>query len=59
MEDTVMDLMFEIPSDNTIRKCIVTKDAVDGKGEPVITRGEPAPVPKKTSRKRRGTSVTA
>lgn len=31
MEDTVMDLMFEIPSDNTIRKCIVTKDAVDGK----------------------------
>ena len=59
MEDTVMDLMFESPSDNTIRKCIVTKDAVDGKGEPVITRGEPAPVPKKTSRKRRGTSVTA
>ncbi|MGI6010237.1 MAG: ATP-dependent Clp protease ATP-binding subunit ClpX [Ruminococcus sp.] len=59
MEDTVMDLMFEIPSDNTIRKCIVTKDAVDGTGEPVITRGEPVPAPKKTSRKRRGTSVTA
>lgn len=59
MEDTVMDLMFEIPSDNTIRKCIVTKDAVEGTGEPVITRGEPVPVPKKTSRKRRGTSVTA
>ncbi|MGI6006620.1 MAG: ATP-dependent Clp protease ATP-binding subunit ClpX [Ruminococcus sp.] len=59
MEDTVMDLMFEIPSDNTIRKCIVTKDAVDGTGEPVITRGEPKPVPKKTSKKRRGTSVTA
>ena len=59
VEDTVMDLMFEIPSDDTIRKCIITKDAVEKKGEPVITRGEAGPVmPKKTAKKRRG-SVTA
>ncbi len=29
MEDSLMDLMYKIPSDNTIRKCTITKDAVD------------------------------
>ena len=60
MENTMMDLMYQTPSDNTIRKCIITKDAVEGKGEPIITRGEPSlPAPKKTPKKRRGASVTA
>lgn len=60
MENTMMDLMYQTPSDNTIRKCIITKDAVEGKGEPIITRGEPSlPAPKKAPKKRRGASVTA
>ncbi len=60
MEETVMDLMFTIPSDETIRTCLVTKDAVDKISEPIITRGEPVDQPpKKTARKRRGKSVTA
>ena len=30
------EVMFEIPSDDTISKCIITKEAVDGTGKPVI-----------------------
>ncbi len=60
VEETVMDLMFDIPSDETIRKCIVTKAAVEKEEEPVITRGEAAQAPKKTTRKRRSSkTVTA
>jgi len=29
MEDTMMDLMYEIPSDNTTKECVITKDAVE------------------------------
>ena len=35
-----MDLMYKTPSDDTIRKCIITKEAVEGTGEPQIVHGE-------------------
>ena len=38
MEETMMDLMFTIPSDKTIKSCTVTRDAVDGTGVPMIAR---------------------
>lgn len=34
------DLMYKTPSDDTIRKCIITKEAVEGTGEPQIVHGE-------------------
>ena len=34
MEDTMMDLMYEIPSDNTTKECVITKDAVEKNAEP-------------------------
>ncbi len=41
MEKTMMDLMFESPSDDTIQKCEITAQSILGL-EPVrITRGEP------------------
>ena len=40
MEHTLMDLMYKTPSDDTIRKCIVTKEAVEGTGEPEIIHVE-------------------
>ena len=41
MENTMMDLMFESPSDDTIQKCEITAQSILGL-EPVrITRGEP------------------
>ena len=38
MENVMMDVMYEIPSDDTIRECKITKAAVDGTGEPVVVR---------------------
>lgn len=36
IEDVMMDVMFDIPSDETIEKVIVTKDSVEGIGKPII-----------------------
>ena len=38
MEETMMDLMFRIPSDESIQSCLITREAVEGTGQPVITR---------------------
>lgn len=35
MESVMMELMYQIPSDETIGKCVITKAAVEGTGEPV------------------------
>ena len=32
MEDIMMDTMFRVPSDDTIKGCMITKDVVEGKG---------------------------
>ena len=40
IEKSMRDLMFTIPSDETIRGCLVTKDVIDGTGEPVLDHGE-------------------
>ena len=40
LEHTMRDVMYEIPSDETIEKCIITKEAVEGTGKPkIIHRG--------------------
>ncbi|MBQ4283182.1 MAG: ATP-dependent Clp protease ATP-binding subunit ClpX [Lachnospira sp.] len=36
LEAVMNDVMYTIPSDETIAKCIITKEAVEGTGEPVI-----------------------
>lgn len=38
MEKAMMDVMYNIPSDESILKCIITKDAVLGKSEPTVVR---------------------
>ena len=40
METSLMDLMYKAPSDSTIRKAIITKETVEGTGEPEIIREE-------------------
>ena len=47
MESTMMDLMYEIPSDSTVGICTITKDVVDKAGEPEVVYRDTA-VPKKT-----------
>lgn len=35
MKDIMMDTMFRVPSDDTIKGCMITKDVVEGKGQPL------------------------
>lgn len=37
MESVMMDVMYEIPSDDNIAECVLTKEAVDGKEKPRVT----------------------
>jgi ATP-dependent Clp protease ATP-binding subunit ClpX len=36
LESVMNDVMYTIPSDDNIAKCIITKEAVDGTSEPLI-----------------------
>ena len=47
MEKTMMDVMYEIPSDETIVSCVITKDAVENGAPPKIVHGEKPPLPEK------------
>lgn len=42
MEKTMMDIMYEIPSDESITKCIITKEAVEGTSKPLVVHDEAA-----------------
>lgn len=56
MENATLNLMYEIPSDPTIAKCVITKDVITGDGEPILTYREhtdEADVPKKPGRKKK------
>ena len=45
MEKTMMDVMYEIPSDETIVSCTITKDSVENGALPRIEHGEKPPLP--------------
>ncbi len=51
IEKSVNDLMYEIPSDEMISKCIITKETVEGTGKPDIVYSD-VPRQKKTFSKR-------
>lgn len=36
LEKLMNDIMFVIPSDDTIEKCVITKEAVEGSSEPLV-----------------------
>lgn len=40
MEGVMMDTMYQIPSDETIEACVVTKEAVEGESEPLTIHRE-------------------
>ncbi|MDE7015793.1 MAG: ATP-dependent Clp protease ATP-binding subunit ClpX [Kineothrix sp.] len=40
MENAMMDVMYRIPSDESITKCVVTKGAVEGTSEPLLIHRE-------------------
>jgi ATP-dependent Clp protease ATP-binding subunit ClpX len=40
LEQTMLDVMYEVPRNEKIGKCIVTKDSISGKGRPELVEGE-------------------
>lgn len=40
MESVMMDSMYQVPSNTSIDKCIITKDAVDGLAQPLLVASE-------------------
>lgn len=40
LEQTMLDVMYEIPGNEKISKCIVTKDAIQGIEKPTLVEGE-------------------
>ena len=40
MENVMMDVMYQIPSDESITKCIITKEAIEGNSEPLTVHTE-------------------
>ncbi len=40
MEKVMMDIMYRIPSDDTIKECVITKGAVEGTSEPLLIHHE-------------------
>ena len=36
IEKIMMDVMYEIPSDDTIQKCVITKQVVLGESKPIV-----------------------
>ena len=58
MEKTMLGVMYDTPSDDTITECRITKGAVDGKEDPVIVRGEPkADLPQRRARSSSGRRI--
>ncbi|HAW70691.1 MAG TPA: ATP-dependent Clp protease ATP-binding subunit ClpX, partial [Firmicutes bacterium] len=37
IENIMMDLMYELPSRTDVRKCLITKEMVESKAQPVLT----------------------
>ena len=52
IEETMMDIMYRIPSEDLVESCTITKEVVRGTGEPILTFGEKTPVKRVTGSKR-------
>ncbi|WP_125116140.1 ATP-dependent Clp protease ATP-binding subunit ClpX [Agathobaculum sp. Marseille-P7918] len=45
LESVMTDIMFRIPSDQTVSRVVITRDTVTGEGEPLIEHGGRAALP--------------
>lgn len=52
IEKSMMDLMYTVPSDESIESCVVTKDVIEGTGNPKFSYREKLPV-RSAGRKRK------
>jgi ATP-dependent Clp protease ATP-binding subunit ClpX len=49
LEQVMLDVMYDLPGNDKIAKCVVTKDSIEGTGKPLLLEGE---------RRKRGESKT-
>lgn len=59
IEKTMTDVMYDAPSEQTLEKCLITKEAVKGLDFPKLTYGENKPSKRRSSQKRSGRSEIA
>jgi ATP-dependent Clp protease ATP-binding subunit ClpX len=46
IEQNMLDVMFEIPSNSNVKACRVTKEVIEGKSRPELIYSDPTPVKK-------------
>ncbi|MBP5426468.1 MAG: ATP-dependent Clp protease ATP-binding subunit ClpX [Clostridiales bacterium] len=57
LDEIMLDVMYNVPSEKNVEKCIITKKVVDGEEKPTIVYSETRRTQRKTSKQRRfGTS---
>jgi len=59
IEKSMMDLMYTVPSNENIKSCIVTKEMIEGTGEPIMSYRENLPVRSKRKKSMKGIEETA
>jgi len=40
VEQAMLDVMYDLPSDSTVKKCIITKDTIEKREKPILVHGE-------------------
>ena len=48
MEDILLDVMYDIPSDDNVKRCIITEAVIEGKEPPRLIRSTGRPTKKKS-----------
>lgn len=62
IENLMMDLMYTVPSDESIQSCVITKEAAEEKGAPIIVRQDLEEISKKgkiTKKLKKQADITA
>lgn len=54
IENSVMDIMYETPSDESIKECIINEDVINGLAEPELKYNSVIPSAKKATKKNTG-----
>lgn len=51
MEKAMLDIMYTLPSDENVESCLITKDVIDGSGEPVLMYSDDSKLPSTKTKK--------
>lgn len=51
MEKAMLDIMYTLPSDENVESCLITKDVIDGSGEPVLMYSDDSKLPSAKTKK--------